>query len=125
MIIATLITYIIQPDFTVYNSYARTIYLVLWIVACGLFFIDVMLNDNRVSLVKQPGFWLATGILFFSVIFIILISLYQIFTTLPNYKIFFRYFIIVANTFMYVGFAGAFICQHIATKYYSRSLQQA
>jgi hypothetical protein len=125
MVVATCITYMVQPNFMVYNSYARTIYLVLWIIASGFFFIDVMINDNRMSLVKQPGFWLATGILFFSVIFIVLISMYKIFKILPNYKIIINYFNIVANTFLYVGFIGAFLCQRIATKYYSRSLQQA
>ena len=125
MIVATCITYIFQPDFMVYNSYARTIYLVLWIIASGFFFIDVMINDNRLSLIRQSGFWLATLILFFIVIFIILISMYKIFKILPNYKIIINYFNIVANTFMYVGFIGAFLCQRIATKYYSRSLQQA
>jgi hypothetical protein len=125
MIAATVFTYILQPNFFIYNSYAHTVYLVLWVIICGFYFIDVMINDNRVSLIKQPGFWLATGILFFSVIFIILQSLYNIFTTLPNYKIIVRYFIIVANTFMYVGFVGTFICQNIATKYYSPSSQPA
>lgn len=125
VLLATFITYYINPTFMEYNSYARTIYLVLWIMCCGFFFIDVMVNDSTLSLIKQPGFWLATGVLFFSVIFITLISLYKTFLTLPNHKIIFQYFIIVANTFMYVGFAGAFICQRIATKYYSQSLQQA
>jgi hypothetical protein len=125
MVVATILTYSIQPDFRVYNHYARTIYLVLWIIACGFFFIDVMINDNRMSLLKQPGFWVATGILFFSVIFIVRISIYKMITILPSYKIIIYYFNIVATTFMYVGFAGAFICQRIATKYYSRSLQQA
>ena len=125
MLLATIVTYILRPNFFVYNSYARTVYLVLWVLTCCFYFVDVMINDNRVSLIKQPGFWIATGVLFFSVIFIILQSLYNIFTTLPNYKIIVRYFIIVANTFLYVGFAGAFICQHIATKYYSPSSQPA
>ena len=122
--ISTLVTYLIHPTFTEYNSYARTIYLILWILSCGFFFIDVMINSNTMSLIKQPGFWLATGVLFFSVIFITLISLYQIFSTLPNHKVIFKYFNIVANTFMYVGIAGAFLCQRIATKYYSQSSQQ-
>ena len=124
-IVITVLTYIANPNFLEYNSHARTFYLVLWVICCCFYFVDVMINNNTLSLIKQPGFWVATGILFFSVIFIIIQSLYKIFATLPNHNLIFRNFIIVANTFMYVGFAGAFICQHIATKYYSPSSQPA
>lgn len=125
MIIATVITYGIQPNIMVYNHYAHSVYLVLWIIVCGFYFMDVMVNDNRMSLTKQPGFWLASGILVFSVLFIILINMHTMIQLLPNKRTIISYFIIIANTFMYVGFAGAFICQRIATKYYSRSSPQA
>ncbi len=115
-IAATFITYYWHENFVLYNNYAAAFYYVLWIIGCCCFFVDAMSNENTERLFQQSGFWFSLGLLFFACSYILMISLYKIFVTLPSYKKIILIINMFSNGFMYGGFIGAFICQRINKK---------
>ncbi len=106
----TAISYCFHRNFIFLNSYASTLYLVLMLIASGCFYIDAILNELEIKLVKQPPFWVATGMLFFTVIYILIFALWNELIKVPYYKLILFYSTIVANTFLYGGLIACFLC---------------
>jgi hypothetical protein len=114
----TAITYaLMEKGFGAFNSQASTLYLVLLIIGAGCFYIDAMKNDIALPLTKQPGFWIATGLLFFSVILVMRFIFWDFVQTIPGYTTILRVTNILANTLLYGGFIGTFICLYKTKSY--------
>ena len=122
MFTGTVITYFIHRSFIFLNSYASALYLILMLISAGCFYIDAIVNDVETSLVKQPAFWLATGLLFFCVIYILIFALWAIIEKLPYYKRILFDSNIIANSFMYGGIIICFLCLRKTKIYYTPSL---
>jgi len=106
----TVAAYIYYPTFVNLNYFASTLYLVLMIIASGCFFLDIAMNSINVPLIRQPVFWLATGILVFSVTFVIRMAFWTYLASLPNINAIIFVTNIISNIFFYGGLIGFFIC---------------
>ena len=117
-----LAAYGFQPLFYTLNSYAATGYLLLMLTSSCLFYVDVIINGSTVSMVQQPAFWVAAGLMFFTVVFILLFALWAANVMIPNYGLVLKYVIITANTLLYGGLTVAFLCQTKTMPYSLRFL---
>jgi len=117
MLAGTIITWILHRNFWLLNSHGSTVYLFLMLVASCLFFVDAVVNNVEVRLVKQAPFWVAAGLLFFTVVFILFFALWLVNFTVPYYNTVFSYSVIAANTFLYGGLIASFICLHLTKNY--------
>ena len=123
-IVSHFLSYYFHQEFFTLNNYAIILSLVCNCIAASLFYYDVMANDVQTQLLKQPGFWFATGVFFMSVIFICRFAFWNIIISYAGYKTIFPYIINAANTFLYGGFIATFICQNFYNtnqKHYLRS----
>lgn len=121
MFAGTIISYFIHRSFFFLNSYASELYLILMLVAAGLFYIDSIVNDVEIRLVKQPPFWLSTGLLFFCIIYILIFAFWNLIKQVPYYRVILFYSNIVANTFLYGGIIICFLCMRKTRNYYTHS----
>jgi hypothetical protein len=121
MIAGTVISYFYHGSFTMLNSYASTLYLFLMLIASCLYYLDTIINEVEVSMTRQPSFWVAAGLLFFTVIFILLFALWAVNIKIPYYKVVLNYSVIIANTFLYGGLIAGFLCLHKTKNYYLHS----
>jgi len=108
--IGVIVSYIYYPTFHTLNHFASTLYLLLMIIASGSFFIDIAINDAAMPLLKQPVFWLATGVLVFCVTFIIRMAFWTYLETLPNINTILFVTNVICNLFFYGGLIGFFLC---------------
>ncbi len=120
MLVGIVISYSYHQSFYMLNSYASTLYLLLMLIASCLFYVDAIINDLEISMIKQPAFWVAVGLLFFTVVFILLFALWAVNIKIPHYKVVLKYSIIAANTFLYGGLIVSFICLNKIKSYYLR-----
>lgn len=111
--------YIMQPNPMLFNHYAATIDTILMLIGCCIFFIDALINNVNILLYRQPAFWIVTGMLMYTSIFIIRFSMWGMLETLPDYQELVHYTNVIANTFFYLGYSGSFICQRATPKYSS------
>jgi hypothetical protein len=111
--VGTVFSYFFHQSFTIFNHYASTFQVVLMLIASGLFYLDISLNDNNTRLVNQPLFWLSTGILFFSSIFVIKLAIWDYIYTLPDFRVISNVTNIVGNTFFYGSLIIYFVCLRI------------
>jgi hypothetical protein len=125
MAVGQLVAYINHKNFSVLNSYASTLFLFLMLLASCLFYLDAILNNLEISLLKQPAFYIGAGVLFFTVIFILLFAFWAVNISIPHYRQVLKYSIIVANTFLYGGLIAGFVCLNKTKNYYSHFLQDA
>lgn len=103
-------TWVQHLPLTQFNSYASTLYLVLLIISSGSFFIDAILSRESTPLIRQPGFWVATGVLFFCTLFTARFALWNLILTIPDYQKLLLYTNIIANTLLYLGITVSFLC---------------
>jgi hypothetical protein len=101
--VGLILYFILWPTF----AYIGLFYLSLELVAAGAVLIDILVDVSDTPMIKKPVFWLATGMLFFCSLYIVVLSLGRLLSTLPHDK--YWPFSCFANTFMYTGFIACFI----------------
>jgi hypothetical protein len=111
-VLATVITYLFHNSFFTYNHHAKIIYLIAWVLAGSLSYVDIALKDDAVAVGKKPLVWLASGILFYSVLFILRMISYKMYISYPSLKNLQPYLNNISIGFMYLGCTAAFICQY-------------
>lgn len=104
-----IISYAIHRDIIFLNSYAANLFLILMLLASGIYFIDAVMH-SRIKMVAHPPFWIASGLLFFTVSYILIFSLWSIITTILHYKLILAYTNIIANLLLYGGIIASLIC---------------
>jgi hypothetical protein len=97
------IYFIVRPPF----AYIELFYLFLELVAACAVLIDILKDVSDKPMYSRPTFWLATGMLCFSSLYIVVFSLGQLLNLLP-YTVLLA-FTTFDNTFMYGGFIACFI----------------
>ncbi|HWK02063.1 MAG TPA: hypothetical protein VNS58_00430 [Puia sp.] len=102
------IAYYMHPVFTRFNESAGLFYDFLELIAACSFLTDVLLNKSDTPLGRQPLFWMAAGILFYSSLFTLLDALRTYIPKIPVQYL--TMYSVIANTFMYTGFIACFIC---------------
>jgi len=95
--------FIMRPPF----AYIGLFYLFVELVASCAVLIDILKDVSDKPMHSNPKFWLATGMLFFCSLYIVVFSLGKFLNLLPYTKI--LPFGSLANTFMYGGFIACFI----------------
>lgn len=95
--------FILMPAF----AYLGLFFLFLELMAAGAVLIDILADVSDVPMQSKPIFWLATGMLFYCSLYIVVFSLGQLLNTLPHDD--FMPFGCLANTFMYGGFIACFV----------------
>lgn len=109
-IIVVPVTYFFHRNFFILNNYTATAMVFLLFLSSAAYYVDSMLNNIPIVIYKQPPFWIVSGLFFFCVIFIVRFSLWKFIVQIPEYKKILGYTNIVANTFLYGGLIGCFIC---------------
>lgn len=95
--------YVLSPTFV----YIGLLCMFLELAAAGSVLIDILNDVSDTPMYGKPMFWLATGMLFFCSLYIVVFSLGLLVNTLP--RIVFLLFGCLANTFMYGGFIACFV----------------
>jgi hypothetical protein len=103
----TVLCYIWYPFFHKFNGCAVLFFLFLELIAACTALVDILKKMYDRPMYKEPMFWLATGMLFYCSLFIVVFSLGQFFNRL-SYPVYLP-FACSANTFMYGGFIACFI----------------
>jgi hypothetical protein len=104
-----------HPPTAPMDEYDSLFYCFAELISAGMFLVDVFLVRSDISLTGRPPFWISLGMLFFCSIFLV-IEVMIMHATRISMKYFYMlwpYFVVysgVANTFMYGGFIGCFIC---------------
>ena len=104
--------YYLHPLFITINDHVVVFYLFVELISACSIIIDLLLGQSQSPLTRQPLFWLASGMLFFSGLYIVMVS---IIFKLKMTNILFIYEIlnqIIANSCMYAGFLIYFVRQH-------------
>lgn len=115
-----LVTYFIHGSFIYLNSYAANLFLILMLVAAGLYFVYAIMY-SKVKLTTHPPFWIASGLLFFTVSYILVFSFWNIIKTIPYYKVILTYTNIIANLLLYGGIIASLLCLRKARNSYMPS----
>jgi hypothetical protein len=108
------ILYFIFPYFSSSNKPVALFYLFTELICAGSFVIDLLLTQSKTSLTRQPLFWVAFGLLFYSGMYIVLLG---IITAVRMTKSLFIYELLnslISNLFLYSGFIICFIRLHKA-----------
>jgi hypothetical protein len=99
--------YLLLPAFPRLNGHFLLFFLFIQLIAACAVLVDILQGTSDSRLSVQPAVWLATGMLFYSSIFLVL-HIWGFF--LPNEaNKYFGIFSSAANTCMYGGFIAAFI----------------
>jgi len=108
--------------FTRLHSYTMILGALFMIIFCGLFFYELLLDPREDQLLKDPGFWVSTGILFYylgDLSYDILFNLLQKYATNTGWKL----FINIDNNLtliLYTCFIIAFLCKRNPRRSLSR-----
>ena len=88
------------------NEYANLVYLFFCLIAACSVLMGILLDTSDQLLFTRPVFWLATGILFYSCIFIVIhaIGAFYFYLVIKCYI----YFSTAANAFQYGGFIACY-----------------
>jgi hypothetical protein len=102
--------YIYHPVFIALNSYAFSVTFIFYCVFSGIYLVDMVSNNVRVFLLKDPGFWFIVGIFLMSVLFICRFTFYDIMPRTEFYRSIIDYFVYIVNTILYGSFILSFLC---------------
>jgi len=103
----TVALHLLLPAFPRLSGHFLMFFLFFQLIATCAALVDILQGTSDRQLSAQPGLWLATGMLFYSSLFLVL-HIWGFFFTNEANK-YFYIFSFVANTFMYGGFIAAFI----------------
>lgn len=105
--VATIALYLLMPAHPRLNGHFLLFFLFLQLIATCVALVDILQSTSDTRLSARPAAWLATGMLFYSSIFLVL-HIWGFF--LPREAVRYYYiFSYAANTCMYSGFIAAFI----------------
>lgn len=109
----TLIDIFFIQGFTLLCSIAIVMqYALLIVLACRFFYGQMKVFDGETSLLKQPDFWVNTGLLFFSLSEFLFFSSFNMAYHAPHYfAILFDMISSVANIILYSCLIISFLCQ--------------
>jgi hypothetical protein len=102
----TVAFYLLLPAFPRLSGHFLMFFLFLQLIATCAALVDILQDTSDRRLSAQPAAWLATGMLFYSSIFLVL-HIWGFFFTNEANK-YFYIFSFAANTCMYSGFIAAF-----------------
>jgi len=103
----TVALHLLLPAFPRLSGHFLMFFLFFQLIATCAALVDILQGTSDRQLSAQPGLWLATGMLFYSSLFLVL-HIWGFFFTNEANK-YFYIFSFAANTFMYGGFIAAFI----------------
>jgi hypothetical protein len=87
-------------------------YALLIVLVCRFFYDQLQTFDGETSLLRQPDFWVNTGLLFFSLSEFLFFSAFSLAYTPSHYfSILFQVISAVANIILYSCLITAFLCQ--------------
>jgi hypothetical protein len=105
--VATVALYLLMPAYPQLNGQFLLFFLFLQLIATCAALVDILQGTSDTPLSARPAAWLATGMLFYSSVFLVL-HIWGFF--FPREAVsYFYIFSAVANVFMYGGFIAAFI----------------
>jgi len=114
----TALSYVFHRNFSFLNSYASSFYLFLMLVACCLYFLDVFTNDVNLPRLRQPAFWVACALLFFTLAYILVLALWNTIRTMADYRLVLDFVRISSNTILYGGLIAYFVCKRRERNFY-------
>ncbi|OLY90787.1 hypothetical protein SAMN05444008_12315 [Cnuella takakiae] len=95
----------------VFNSYSATLLSFVFSFLCFRYFLHLVQSDQILSFQKQPGFYLASGVLFYAIVTILVISSYKHKSWFSTDDLYMIWSIQqVANIIKYLFFSTAILC---------------
>jgi hypothetical protein len=104
--------YYLYPLFITINDNVVVFYLFIELVSACSIILDLLMGQSQSPLTRQPLFWLASGMLFFSGLYIVMVSIIFKLKMTNNLYIYEMLIQIIANSCMYAGFLICFVRQH-------------
>lgn len=111
-LLLSLANFFLVQKTSVFNTLTYSLGSLLIVSACIYYFWELFQSRSFVNLVRQPSFWICSGLLFYYVCSFPLTSLLNFIHALPN-VILQNLFIIFLflNIFLYLSFTIAFLCR--------------
>jgi hypothetical protein len=109
--VGVVVSYILNPAFSVMNIYLTQAGLFTQLIASCVSLADILQDKDSLNrpLSARPGFWVAIGMLSSGSLFTIMVSIIQLLIKTKILWEFYMPFSYAANTCMYGGFIAAFI----------------
>ena len=96
----------------VFHSITYTIGCLLTVASCIYYFLEIFRKPGSINLLREPAFWLCTGLLFYYTCSFLLLGLYNYIQGLPKVIISHIYTILtIMNFLLYILFSIAFLCR--------------
>jgi hypothetical protein len=111
-LLLSLANFFLVQKTSVFNTMTYSLGSLLIVSACIYYFWELFQSRSFVNLVRQPSFWICSGLLFYYVCNFPLTSLLNFIHALPN-VILQNLFIIFLflNIFLYLSFTIAYLCR--------------
>lgn len=95
-----------------FNTLSYAFNSLLIIIFCGCFFFEVFTRQKAENLLRNPGFWIVTGLLIFTISTLPLLGLANFITQLSqNSLTIFQGILRISNVLLYLLFTIAFLCR--------------